>query len=104
MDEHAQPLEAVKDDLASTERETVYRANLPDEAAVNGFMETYSVGTNTSWIVQKVQKSGERYVDHRAPLLAEISLSGLKITATRCPLSLFFDTERFSEALPSKFE
>lgn len=65
MDEPPSPferLEVVKDDLASTEKESVFRANLNNEAAVDEWLEAYSLQTNTSWIVQKVQKEGQRYV------------------------------------------
>lgn len=40
MDKHEQPLEVVRDDLASTNHESVFRANLSDEVAVNAFMDT----------------------------------------------------------------
>ncbi|KAL3190264.1 hypothetical protein MRX96_019803 [Rhipicephalus microplus] len=55
-----QPLEVVRDDQQSTEHESVFRANLADEDAVNEWMEAYSVRTNTSWIVCRVQSAGER--------------------------------------------
>ncbi|KAL3209923.1 hypothetical protein MRX96_037564 [Rhipicephalus microplus] len=51
MEEMRQPLEVVRDDQQSTEHESVFRANLADEDAVNEWMEAYSVRTNTSWIV-----------------------------------------------------
>ncbi|KAL1426230.1 hypothetical protein MTO96_018355 [Rhipicephalus appendiculatus] len=65
MDELRQPLEVVRDDLQSTEQESVFRANLADEAAVNEWMEAYSIRTNTSWIVWRVQKAGERMAFHK---------------------------------------
>ncbi|KAM7300847.1 tigger transposable element-derived protein 6-like [Ixodes scapularis] len=61
MDEPPSPLERlkiVKDDLTSTEKESVFRANLNNEAAVEEWLEAYSLQTNTSWIVRKVQKEG----------------------------------------------
>lgn len=60
MDEASAPLEVVKDVEASTEHECVFRANLQDEAAVGEWLEEYSVKTKSSWIVQKVQKKGQR--------------------------------------------
>ncbi|KAL1480332.1 hypothetical protein MTO96_051118 [Rhipicephalus appendiculatus] len=60
-----QPAEIVRDEVASTEHESVFRANLTDESAVNEWLEAYSVQTNTSWIVQKVVKQGERMVFHK---------------------------------------
>ncbi|KAL3191191.1 hypothetical protein MRX96_018766 [Rhipicephalus microplus] len=62
MEEMRQPLEVVRDDQQSTEHESVFRANLVDEDAVNEWMEAYSVRTNTSWIVWRVQSAGERWV------------------------------------------
>ncbi|KAL3202130.1 hypothetical protein MRX96_012102 [Rhipicephalus microplus] len=62
MEEMRQPLEVVRDDQQSTEHESVFRANLADEDAVNEWMEAYSVRTNTSWIVWRVQSAGERWV------------------------------------------
>ncbi|KAL3183404.1 hypothetical protein MRX96_000363 [Rhipicephalus microplus] len=62
MEEMRQPLEVVRDDQQSTEHESVFRANLADEDAVNECMEAYSVRTNTSWIVWRVQSAGERWV------------------------------------------
>ncbi|KAL3225337.1 hypothetical protein MRX96_025872 [Rhipicephalus microplus] len=59
MEEMRQPLDIVRDDQQSTEHESVFRANLTDENAVNEWMETYSVRTNTSWIVWRVQSVGE---------------------------------------------
>ncbi|KAH8026971.1 hypothetical protein HPB51_000569 [Rhipicephalus microplus] len=59
MEEMRQPLEVVRDDQQSTEHESVFRANLADEDAVNEWMEAYSVRTNTSWIVWRVQSVGE---------------------------------------------
>ncbi|KAH8034017.1 hypothetical protein HPB51_018528 [Rhipicephalus microplus] len=61
MEEMRQPLEVVRDDQQSTEHESVFRANLADEDAVNEWMEAYSVRTNTSWIVWRVQSAGERH-------------------------------------------
>ncbi|KAL3174055.1 hypothetical protein MRX96_011796 [Rhipicephalus microplus] len=56
-----QPLEVVRDDQQSTEHESVFRANLADEGAVNEWMEAYSVRTNTSSIVWRVQSVGQRW-------------------------------------------
>ncbi|KAH7969419.1 hypothetical protein HPB52_017830 [Rhipicephalus sanguineus] len=47
------------------EHESVLRANLTDESAINKWLEAYSIHTNTSWIVQKVVKEGERMVFHK---------------------------------------
>ncbi|KAL3218928.1 hypothetical protein MRX96_031288 [Rhipicephalus microplus] len=55
-----QPLEVVRDDQQSTENESVFRANLVDEDVVNEWMEAYSVRTNTSWIVWRVQSVREK--------------------------------------------
>ncbi|KAL3240941.1 hypothetical protein MRX96_047869 [Rhipicephalus microplus] len=65
MEEMRQPLDIVRDDQQSTEHESVFRANLTDENAVNEWMETYSVRTNTSWIVWRVQSVGERMTFHK---------------------------------------
>ncbi|KAL3171477.1 hypothetical protein MRX96_013682 [Rhipicephalus microplus] len=59
MEEMRQPLEVVRDDQQSTEHESVFRANLADEDAVNEWIEAYGVRTNTSWIVWRVQSVGE---------------------------------------------
>ncbi|KAL3236780.1 hypothetical protein MRX96_022191 [Rhipicephalus microplus] len=59
MEEMRQPLEVVRDDQQSTKHESVFRANLADEDAVNEWMEAYSVRTNTSWIVWRAQSAGE---------------------------------------------
>ncbi|KAH8021050.1 hypothetical protein HPB51_012334 [Rhipicephalus microplus] len=65
MEEMRQPLEVVRDDQQSTEHESVFRANLADQDAVNEWMEAYSVQTNTSWIVWRVQSVGERMAFHK---------------------------------------
>ncbi|KAL3221920.1 hypothetical protein MRX96_029103 [Rhipicephalus microplus] len=65
MEEMRQPLEVVRDDQQSTEHESVFRANLADEDAVNEWMEVYSIRTNTSWIVWRVQSVGERMAFHK---------------------------------------
>ncbi|KAH8027398.1 hypothetical protein HPB51_005226 [Rhipicephalus microplus] len=65
MEEMHQPLEVVRDDQRSTEHESVFRANLADEDAVNEWMEAYSVRTNTSGIVWRVQSVGERKAFHK---------------------------------------
>lgn len=70
MEEMRQPLEVVRDDQQSTEHESVFRANLADEDAVNEWMEAYSVRTNTSWIVWRVQSVGERWVVLSMPFTA----------------------------------
>ncbi|KAL3199856.1 hypothetical protein MRX96_043742 [Rhipicephalus microplus] len=62
MEEMRQPLEVVRDDQHSTEHESVFRANLADEDAVNEWMEAYSVRTNTYWIVWRVQSAGKGWV------------------------------------------
>lgn len=80
MDVHVQPLEIIRDDLASTHQESVFRANLPDETAVNAFVDAYSGCTNTTWIVQKVQKRGERYVLIRWVVVREASFRNLGCT------------------------
>lgn len=75
MDDLRQPLEVVRDDQESTEEESVFRANLADEAAVNEWLEAYSIRTNTSWIVWNFRRAGKRYVTFR---VAFVVLGSLK--------------------------
>ncbi|KAH6921933.1 hypothetical protein HPB50_006839 [Hyalomma asiaticum] len=82
MDEPSQQLEIVRDDSASTETQSVWRANLADETAVNEWLEAYSVQTNTSWIVWKFlrpeasknKKAGPRNANCEARLDIKIKL------------------------------